>query len=77
MRLPMTSKCLEQAIALSWQLQRRHLAHDVIIAARPAGQRSGADTLHAWVEADGETIMGALPGPWIELWRTSSALKGG
>ena len=34
-RLPFAVRCLPQAMALSWQLRRRGLAHTVVFAARP------------------------------------------
>jgi hypothetical protein len=66
-RLPLTVKCLPQAIALSWQLRRRAIAHRVVLAVRPPGLRAGYDTLHAWVECDGRIVLGELPGPWLQL----------
>lgn len=68
-RLPFETKCLPRAMALSWMLRRRGIAHSVIFAVRPAELRDSADALHAWVEADGERILGDLPGPWIETAR--------
>lgn len=76
MRLPLASKCLEQAAALSWQLQRAGLSHAIVIATRPANQRAGDHGLHAWVEAGGTIILGALPGPWAELWRSPGCPEG-
>lgn len=64
-RLPFRSKCLPQAMALSWMLRRRGIAHAVVFAVRPPEMRSAADSLHAWVEAAGERLIGDLPGPWI------------
>jgi hypothetical protein len=52
-------------MALSWMLRRRAIPHRLAMAARPAGQRGGADDLHAWVEASGIIVLGELPGPWI------------
>lgn len=66
-RLQFATKCLPRAMALSWMLRRRGLAHAIVIAVRPADRRQSLDALHAWVEMDGERIIGNLPGPWIEL----------
>jgi hypothetical protein len=66
-RLPVPVKCLPQAIALSWQLRRRAIAHSVVFAVRPPGMRDSDDTLHAWVECDGRIVLGELPGPWMQL----------
>ena len=66
-RLPGTSKCLPQAMALSWMLRRRHIPHQVVLMARPASARGGVDDLHAMVRCADEIIIGNLPGPWIEM----------
>ena len=68
-RLPFETKCLARAMALSWLLRRRRIRHAVVFAVRPASQRDSADALHAWVEIEGETIIGDLPGPWLETLR--------
>ena len=66
-RLPGTSKCLPQAMALSWTLRAQRVPHCVVLMARPASARGGVDDLHAMVRCDGEIILGNLPGPWIEM----------
>lgn len=66
-RLPIKTKCLPRAMALSWMLRRRALAHQVVLAARPASARGGDDSLHAWVESGGQMVLGELPGPWLTL----------
>lgn len=68
-RVPFRAKCLPQALALSWMLRKRDIAHDLVIAARPAGTRHGDDDLHAWVEAGETVVLGELPGPWVEVLR--------
>ena len=68
-RLPFQTKCLPRAMALSWMLRRERIHHAVVIAVRPAGLRDAADGLHAWIEVDGDKIIGALPGPWVETLR--------
>ena len=68
-RLPFATKCLPRAIALSWMLRRRNLCHMVVIAVRPAELRNSADAMHAWVEVEGQRIIGDLPGPWLETLR--------
>lgn len=61
-------KCLPRAMALSWLLRRRAIGHRVVIAARPRADRKNAhDALHAWVECHGETVLGKLEGPWMEV----------
>ena len=68
-RLPIPTKCLPRAMALSWKLRRQQIGHAVVIAVRPHGLRQSPDVLHAWVEVDGERIIGHLPDPWIETLR--------
>lgn len=68
-RLPFTVKCLPQAIALSWQLRRRQIAHGLVLAIRPPDKRGGRDDLHAWVECDGAIVLGQRPGLWVEVHR--------
>lgn len=71
-RLPLPTKCLPRAMALSWMLRRRRIGHAVVIAVRPSQLRQSPDALHAWVEVEGEKILGDLPGPWIETARLGS-----
>lgn len=66
-------KCLPRAMALSWLLRRRGLAHQVVLTIRPQALRHSPDALHAWVEAGGERVLGDLPGPWFELQRLPRA----
>ena len=69
-RLPVPTKCLPRAMALSWMLRRKRIDHTVVIAVRPRELRKLRDSLHAWVEVDDEKILGDLSGPWIETFRT-------
>ncbi len=64
-RLPLTTRCLHRAMALSWLLRRSRVRHAVIFAVRPPELRAAEDALHAWVEAGGKCLIGELPGPWI------------
>lgn len=66
-RLPIETKCLPQALALSRMLRRRKIAHRLTIAARPTAVRGAGDDLHAWIELDGVIVLGELPGPWLKL----------
>lgn len=68
-RLPFPTKCLPRAMALSWMLRRKRIEHSVVFAVRPADSRESAEALHAWVEIDGQKILGDLSGPWIETLR--------
>lgn len=67
--LPLSTKCLPRAMALSWMLRSRRIDHCVILAVRPAGHRGSDDQLHAWVEISETKLIGDLPGPWIETLR--------
>jgi hypothetical protein len=67
--VPFSTKCLPRAMALSWILRRKRIAHVVVFAVRPAALRGSDDQLHAWVEHAGETLIGDLPGPWVETLR--------
>ena len=67
--LPFSTKCLPRAMALSWILRSRGIPHCFVFAVRPPDQRGLDDQLHAWVELDGEKILGDLPGPWVETLR--------
>lgn len=68
-RLPFLTKCLPRALTLSWMLRRRGIGHSVVVAIRPENRRDQADSLHAWVEAEGMIVLGDLPGPWHEIYR--------
>ena len=68
-RLPFTTKCLPRAMALSWKLRRKRIEHSVVFAVRPADSRESAEAPHAWVEIDGQKILGDLSGPWVETLR--------
>jgi hypothetical protein len=70
--LPGTTQCLPRSMALSWMLRRERISHAVIFAVRPAQDRGSIGDLHAWVEVDGEPVIGDLPGPWIETLRLGS-----
>jgi hypothetical protein len=67
--LPFHIKCLPRAMALSWVLRARMIRHSVVFAVRPAQFRGSLDDLHAWVEVEGEKVLGDLPGSWAELHR--------
>ncbi|PKB14153.1 transglutaminase superfamily protein [Novosphingobium kunmingense] len=66
-RLPFRVKCLPRALALGLILQRRGLAHRIVLAVRPQALRGHDDDLHAWVEVEEAVVLGDLPGPWIEV----------
>jgi len=64
-RLPIATKCLPRAMALTWLLIRSGLPSRLKIAVRPPSVRAVSNDLHAWVEVGGETVIGELPGPWV------------
>ena len=68
-RLPLTSRCLPQALALSRMLKRRRIGHQLVIAVRPASRCNRTRELHAWIEQDGRVVLGELPGPWLPVLR--------
>lgn len=68
-RLPVSTKCLPRAMALSWMLRRQRIGHAVVIAVRPPDLRELPDAFHAWIEVGGAKIIGDLPGPWLETLR--------
>ena len=65
-RLPGTSKCLPQAMALSWMLRVRGVPHSVALMVRPQEARGGSDDLHAMIRCGEDVVLGKIPGPWIE-----------
>ena len=68
-RLPLATKCLPRAMALSWLLRRAGQQHSMTVAVRPPSHRDGADDLHAWVSAGDTIVPGDLPGPWLTVLR--------
>ena len=74
--LPISTKCLPRAMALSWILRKRHIGHCLVFAVRPPGQRGADDQLHAWIEVAGERILGDLPGSWVETLRLGDSRPG-
>jgi hypothetical protein len=68
-RLPFNVRCLPRALVLSWLLRHRGVDHAVVFAVRPKHLRQAPDALHAWLEMNGVTLLGDLPGPWIEILR--------
>ena len=71
LRLPLSTKCLPLAIALSRILRASLIPHRVVIA-HQVGTDHGEenpDMLHAWLEVHGEIILGDLPGEWHEILR--------
>jgi hypothetical protein len=58
-RLPLSLACLARALAVGQMLGRRHLASQLRIGVLRDEQ--GEFRAHAWVECDGEVIIGDLP----------------
>jgi Transglutaminase-like superfamily len=71
-RLPGGAKCLPQAIALHWMLRLRQRPSQLVIATLPGTDRGGLDSLHAWIEVDGEVLLGKLDQPFQPLIRFNS-----
>ena len=57
-RLPGTSKCLPQAMALQWMLARRGMSSLLVIAIVKDRAHADGDEYHAWVEQGGRMIIG-------------------
>lgn len=55
--LPGTSRCLPKAVALHWMLRLRRIPALTVIAFKRE-DRTGADVYHAWVELNGEMVIG-------------------
>ncbi len=58
-RLPVKTLCLPRAMALHWMLRRRGIASALVFAVLPGQRRGSLNDLHAWVEQNGEIILGA------------------
>jgi hypothetical protein len=53
-RLPSDSRCLFRSLTLLTMLQRRGVAHKLVIAVRPRPFAA-----HAWIEVEGEAVLPA------------------
>lgn len=72
-RLPFKTKCLPRAIALQLMLRRRNAEGQLVMAVMPGKSRGKVDDLHAWVEAQGEVLIGASPLPYHAIARFALA----
>ena len=72
-RLPFETKCLPRAIALHTLLRRTGRTSQLVIGvlgSRSRASKQGSlEDLHAWVEINGEVIIGALDEPFHPLVR--------
>ena len=68
-RLPCACRCLPRAMALHAMLTRRGKRTTLVIGVLPGPRRGHLDDLHAWVELDGEVLIGASPEPYAVLVR--------
>jgi hypothetical protein len=59
-RLPFATKCLVRAVALHTMLRSRHKPSHLVIAVLDPRQRGQIESLHAWVEAGGEIVIGEV-----------------
>ncbi len=57
-RLPLNTACLPRAMAVQWMLRRRRIGSTLVVGLASGGAPARYD-LHAWVEADGITVIGA------------------
>jgi len=72
--LPFRARCLPRAMALSAMLRRGGIAHTLVFAVRPRAWTGPQERLHAWVEREGERLIGDLSGPWIETLHLGAAI---
>ena len=56
-RFPVEPKCLAQAMALQWLLVKGNASSRLVIAMKGEGAKE-PDGFHAWVELDGEMLIG-------------------
>lgn len=68
-RLPFTTKCLPRAVALHTMLRRRHRPSQLVLGVLDSSLRGSLEDLHAWVQAHGEVVIGALDQPFHPLVR--------
>lgn len=68
-RLPFAYRCLPRAMALHWMLTRRGKRTTLVIGVLPGPRRGHLDDLHAWVEMNGEVLIGDNPEPYAILVR--------
>lgn len=71
-RLPFACRCLPRAMALHWMLTRRGKRTTLVIGVLPGPRRGRLDDLHAWVELNGEVLIGVSPEPYAILVRLQS-----
>ena len=69
LRLPIETKCLPRAMALSWMLRRRSIAHAAVFGVRQSGAAPDTETLHAWVEIAGQALPTGSDRSWQEVFR--------
>lgn len=72
-RLPFETKCLPRAMALHAMLRRRGARSQIVIAVLQGVARGTMDDLHAWVESQGEVLIGATTLPYHPIIRFAVA----
>jgi len=68
-RLPIDTKCLPRAMALHAMMRRRGLRGVLVIGVLDQTLRGSLEDLHAWVEVEGQVLIGALDQPFHPLIR--------
>jgi hypothetical protein len=69
-------RCLPQALTLHRLLIRRGFESDIRVGAanvRVGAELRGRFQAHAWVQHDGQSLLGPAVGAMPEIWRASSA----
>jgi hypothetical protein len=62
------ARCLTRALVLNAVLSRTGIPSQVVVGASSQG---GQLNSHAWVERDGESLLGSTAG-WTAMWRSTS-----
>ena len=62
------ARCLTRALVLNAVLSRKGIPSQVVVGASTDG---GQLKSHAWVERDGESLLGSTAG-WTAMWRSAS-----
>lgn len=72
--LPLEMKCLPRAMALHAMLARRGIPGTLTFAVLPGTGRGAIGDLHAWVQSNGEVVIGASELPYCPVVSFASAV---
>lgn len=68
-RLPFSTKCLPRAMALQAMMRQRAIGGVLVIGLLDRSKRGTIEDLHAWIETEGEVLIGAVDQPFHPLIR--------